>query len=1034
MCFRIVILWLVASTGLGWLSNPVGSPQEELPDTMVEQFKSTIYPLLKQNDRGCLDCHSSNSDSDLAFSGNAKEDLHMLRDGKYLDPSGPDSLLARLTSPNDKLRMPKDAGRWEANEIDKLTGFLALIEKNRLKEASTVGEQFPRALLEPYRGDQPTRIDNLFISYRQLRSKIAVIFEDDWVRGGQDLFAENVALFGGADFKTRFNEARDPSAAFLTGLEMLAEDVAHTAYQQKRGPFAVWPTLSATPLEIDTANDEYSEAISRLYQRVLFRAPTVREIENAFDLLQEIHRAGDSIQGRNHHLAFELTVTDPLTGLQQKQLVEIPVNGDRLEVHQQIIHQAQEAESEKNPLLRCAVGSVVSLDPETATQRLVIHNLGTSQNVSFAGVEISNVDVEEDPVQTISATSPALQVDGAWELVDRKGVKSLEDRNNHKGQSTVTVPLKVATAGRFRINVLWRADPGNADNVLVELFARDAGNQLVSPFQATQPALGTAHFDYDSGEDSVAFFQPLPVFQFDEDGYVEVSNRGTRKRVTAGAVEFLRHSDPGDRFLIDSLQADGSEGWKRFNAGTFKAYNVKGTKLHDDNKQKGELSLRYKPGARNSDPESENGSIKKTGPDWDPQEFYHVRIYFPGKANHESQVPVVVNASRSSPIIQLERPLIAKSDARLILNASGSFTVQHSELEFSWRQTSGVPVDLGEGNQSSMEFTVPRPGISQFAWSSLCAGLMRHPDFLFTRPPSFFTTTLEPDKRKLQLVKIALDLVGRPPSVAELNQLSEGATIPELVDVYLDSNEFREFYFHRVRLMLESQGTDLDDEPARLWSYVVFNDRPFQEILTAEYSVDKNFNQQDRPAHHGKTGLLTTRGFVQGKPGLPHYNYAAQVSMLFLGYVYDVPDEIVEQREGVTALGTTDPNSACYSCHKILTPLAFQRLNWTDDGEFRTIDENDLKIDASDRGAVAEYPFPGDGMSAFARQAVRKERFMRTIINTHVNFYFGRPMRHRQDERLLYKRLWDNVHANQFKIRELIREIMTSPEYLGGGG
>ena len=29
--------------------------------------------------------------------------------------------------------------------------------------------------------------------------------------------------------------------------------------------------------------------------------------------------------------------------------------------------------------------------------------------------------------------------------------------------------------------------------------------------------------------------------------------------------------------------------------------------------------------------------------------------------------------------------------------------------------------------------------------------------------------------------------------------------------------------------------------------------------------------------------------------------------MLFLGYVYDVPDEIVEQREGVTALGTTDP-------------------------------------------------------------------------------------------------------------------------------
>jgi hypothetical protein len=93
-----------------------------------------------------------------------------------------------------------------------------------------------------------------------------------------------------------------------------------------------------------------------------------------------------------------------------------------------------------------------------------------------------------------------------------------------------------------------------------------------------------------------------------------------------------------------------------------------------------------------------------------------------------------------------------------------------------------------------------------------------------------------------------------------------------------------------------------------------------------------------------------------------------------------------------------------------------------------------LLIDASDRGAVSEYPFAGEGMAAFAGQAVRKERFVRTMINTHVNFYFGRPMRHRFDERVLYKRLWDNVHANEFQIRELIRAIVSSPEYFGGGG
>ncbi len=137
-------------------------------------------------------------------------------------------------------------------------------------------------------------------------------------------------------------------------------------------------------------------------------------------------------------------------------------------------------------------------------------------------------------------------------------------------------------------------------------------------------------------------------------------------------------------------------------------------------------------------------------------------------------------------------------------------------------------------------------------------------------------------------------------------------------------------------------------------------------------------------------------------------------------------------REGVTALGTTDPNSVCYSCHKILTPLAFQRANWTDDGEYRIKDEYEMAIDASDRGASIDYPFAGVGLEAFATQAVKKERFIRTMINTHVSFYFGRPLRHREDERTLYLRLWERAHASDFKILELIRAIVTSPEYLEG--
>jgi hypothetical protein len=140
----------------------------------------------------------------------------------------------------------------------------------------------------------------------------------------------------------------------------------------------------------------------------------------------------------------------------------------------------------------------------------------------------------------------------------------------------------------------------------------------------------------------------------------------------------------------------------------------------------------------------------------------------------------------------------------------------------------------------------------------------------------------------------------------------------------------------------------------------------------------------------------------------------------------------VETREGITAAATTDPNSLCYSCHKILTPLAYQRTAWTDDGEFRTVEDGQA-VDDSDRGVVASYPFRGKGMEAFAVQAVRKERFIRTILQTHFLFYFGREMRYDEDERDLYRRLWDVTQKSDFSIKALIRALMTSPEYLEGG-
>ena len=134
----------------------------------------------------------------------------------------------------------------------------------------------------------------------------------------------------------------------------------------------------------------------------------------------------------------------------------------------------------------------------------------------------------------------------------------------------------------------------------------------------------------------------------------------------------------------------------------------------------------------------------------------------------------------------------------------------------------------------------------------------------------------------------------------------------------------------------------------------------------------------------------------------------------------------------MTALSTVSPTSTCYRCHKLLTPLAHQRLAWSDDGTFREKDEQGKLVDDTDRGLVASYPFAGKGMEAFATKAVKTERFIHMMIDTHFIFFFGREMRDRADERRLYKELWDTVHQDGFKIRGLIKAIVTSPEYLYG--
>jgi hypothetical protein len=1001
----IFLLWLAISSLVGCGLLVAAEPLEKAEASLLKQYEKKLAAIVADADAGCIDCHSSQTMSNLVLTGDTLRDLRHLLDDGYLKSTGPDTLLGRLKNAHADRHMPKDAEPWNRKQLRQLERFLERVSQQEISSGIAADERFPRSLLMAATATGSSSPPTQFLSYRQLRGKIQTIFEDDWVRGDRDLFAENVAALGGADFKTRFNESTEPSASYLSALEVLSRDVASRAYRQQLGPFSQWtePSWAAA----DGAATELESSIRTVYQRVLFRSPTSAEMQQALELLQGVQDLESSISERNTELVFEVTVTDPVTGMSGQETIMIPVSGERLGLRQTIVDQTVAGQGE------CVLGRL-RLEPGSPA-RVVVHNQGTFRNVSFAGIELR--DAQGQVVHSIAVDTAAVFVDGAWTREDRKELKVLADKNQHKGLSTLVVTLDGPTSGQFDVVAKWLPDERNADNVLFELFGPMEDVTLAAPQRFATHAPGAGLFYFDCSNDTVPFVELPGVFQFGQEDWIELSNQGTLDQVTAGGMEFLNQSDANNTFLIDSADAEGVDQWEKFDEGRFRAYNVQGQKVHDNNQRKGELALRYQ-------------LVRSQAAGWRETDFYRVRVYYPGKRDQETRVPVRVQAQRSSPIVQVSYPLQARADAVLRLDASHSYTVHGAPLEYRWRQVAGPAVEISDPSLACLEIRAPRQSSRELAWVSLVGGLIRHPDFLFTHAPSC-ETSVGLERQQMLLAKLTLDLLGRAPTPAELDRLAQGAGLEHLVDSFLDSAEFRDFYFHRVRLYMESQGTSLQDEPARLWSYIAFNDRPFQEILTAEYTVDENFQRLSRPDYHGKTGVLTTKGFIDGKPGLPHYNYAAQVSMLFLGYVYEVPPEIVEQREGVTALGTADPNSSCYSCHKILTPLSFQRLNWTDAGEYRTTDEDGLAIDATDQAVVDEYPFKGNGLEAFATQAVKKERFVRTIINTHVDFYFGRQMDHRDQERALYKRLWDHVHGHDFKLRSLIKAIVTSPEYLG---
>jgi hypothetical protein len=214
------------------------------------------------------------------------------------------------------------------------------------------------------------------------------------------------------------------------------------------------------------------------------------------------------------------------------------------------------------------------------------------------------------------------------------------------------------------------------------------------------------------------------------------------------------------------------------------------------------------------------------------------------------------------------------------------------------------------------------------------------------------------------LVRASMALRGMRPSLAEIEAVAaDPAALEGIIDGYLESPEFGETMrdLHNEALLTRDFilpavedlagysagriGQSLGEEPLRLVEHVIMNDRPYTEIVTADYTVAdevvaKAYGLTYDPAgaewqetHYTdgrpEAGILSSSTlFLRHRSAGQnwHRGRANQISQALLCYNFLDRDVVLDQ-----SINLADPevvrnavvqNPACASCHQTLDPLA----------------------------------------------------------------------------------------------------------------
>lgn len=315
------------------------------------------------------------------------------------------------------------------------------------------------------------------------------------------------------------------------------------------------------------------------------------------------------------------------------------------------------------------------------------------------------------------------------------------------------------------------------------------------------------------------------------------------------------------------------------------------------------------------------------------------------------------------------------------------------------------------------------------------------------------------EKRIKALKNLQITLVRRLPSDEELKLAETQEGFLKVLQEALNSEDFRASTLALAINDFEMGGTANGinySEPANLSTYLIVNNLDYRQLLLADYCIDNNFAKVQcssfasaNQAQMYAAGAMTTQGFLEKWQSAFNFRRTSKAFKAFACRSY--PDEVDtglapdQLSTTVKEFNCTNCVPKCYDCHRNMNPRASLFYAFDRKGKFNTNPNPSAQageITVTDTGVastVADLLVSGAkpvfrgyelaNLKDYGSRLAESDEFSRCTTQRIVGRLFGLPTD--KDLPPDLQHFYEDLKEDDFKLRDFILRIATSPEFLG---